>query len=82
MKTYDRIAKELFNKEGWQGLIDGWTDMLKRWGHPTTLKELFGDVNNSTIDKLVESCKHRPISGYFEGGVMKDDFIKECYAVM
>jgi len=23
LKTYDRIAKEVFGKEGWQGLIDG-----------------------------------------------------------
>lgn len=42
LELYDKIAQEVFNKRGWEGLIQGWIETLKRWGHPTTLKELFG----------------------------------------
>ena len=37
LKTYERIAKDVFGKEGWEGLIEGFQAMLKQWNHPITL---------------------------------------------
>ena len=39
-KTYAKIAKEVFGKEGAAGLIEGFQEMLTRWEHPLTLNQL------------------------------------------
>ncbi|CAL5997135.1 Alcohol_dehydrogenase [Hexamita inflata] len=66
--TYDRMAKEIFGREGWQGLYDGFKEVLVRWGHPTTLDELFGrkmtEEDRAELLRVFNmnsiSCNHYP----------------------
>lgn len=82
LKQYDRIAREVFGKQGWEGLIEGWTDMLKRWKHPTTLKELFGKDDQALRDELFRVCELRPFSGYWPDMRIPADIIKRSYELM
>ncbi|CAL6057894.1 Alcohol_dehydrogenase [Hexamita inflata] len=83
LKTFDRIAREVFGKQGWQGLIEGFQDMLKRWGHPTTLNELFGkEVTEEDRKELLRIFMMLPISGYYADGKLPEDIAWECYKIM
>lgn len=82
LATYDRIAREVFGRQGWQGLIDGWIEMIKRWEHPTTLKELFGEADDKLRSELVRVCKLLPYSSYWPDHKIPDDIIKRSYELM
>lgn len=75
LNTYNRMAKEIYGKEGWQGLCEGWKDMLKSWNHPTTLDELFGrPATQADRDELLRVFMLKP-------GV-PEDLIRDAYKYM
>ncbi|CAL6079890.1 Alcohol_dehydrogenase [Hexamita inflata] len=83
LKTFDRIAREVFNKQGWQGLIEGFQDMLKRWGHPTTLNELFGrEVNEEERKELLRIFMMFPLCLHYPDGKLPEDIAWETYKAM
>lgn len=52
--------------------------MVRRWGHPTTLKELYGrDVTKEDRDEILRVFMLRPGCNYFENKVMPEDLAKE-----
>ncbi|CAL6067383.1 Alcohol_dehydrogenase [Hexamita inflata] len=83
LKTYNRIAKEVFGREGWQGLVEGFQTLLKKWGHPTTLNELFGrNMDEKDRAQLLEIFKLRPRCGYYADGRLPEEIAKDAYTYM
>lgn len=82
LEAYNRIAKEVFGKEGYQGLIDGFLELLKRWKHPTTLNELFGkEMTQDDREELAKVYMMRPVGNY-PPEVDVASFVREVYKVM
>ncbi|CAL6083004.1 Alcohol_dehydrogenase [Hexamita inflata] len=83
LKTFDRIAREVFGKEGWQGLIEGFQGMLKKWGHPTTLNELFGkEVTLEERKELLRIFMMLPICGHYPDGQLPEEIAWAAYQAM
>ena len=57
--------------------------MLKRWGHPLTLNELFGrEVTKEDREELKKIVMMRPISGWYADGKLPESLIQESYEIM
>ncbi|CAL5980593.1 Alcohol_dehydrogenase [Hexamita inflata] len=83
LNTYDRMAKEIFNKAGWQGLIQGFQDQLKKWGHPTTLNELFGrQVEDNERKIIMDIYKQCPVCGHYTDFRLPDDITADTFKFM
>ena len=83
LHTYDRIAKEVFGKQGWQGLIEGFQEVLKRWQHPLTLDELFGKkMEQKDRDELLKVFMMKPVSGFYPDGKCPEDLARDAYKYM
>ncbi|CAL6081355.1 Alcohol_dehydrogenase [Hexamita inflata] len=83
LKTYDRIAREVFGKQGWQGLIEGFQAQLKKWGHPTSLNELFGrTMGEAERNELLKVYMMRPVCGYYPTGCLPEDIARDAYKYM
>ncbi|GIQ87468.1 hypothetical protein KIPB_009513, partial [Kipferlia bialata] len=77
---WERLAKDLFGGETWQDLVAGLKDMLKRWGHPTTLSALLDrEIVEADIAQLTETFMMRPFSGYREDKVLPKDEAEAIY---
>ncbi|CAL6014832.1 Alcohol_dehydrogenase [Hexamita inflata] len=83
LQMYDRMAKEVFGREGWQGVIDGFQTQLKKWGHPTSLNELFGrEVGEEERIQLLEIFKKRPVCGHYPDMKLPEDIAADTYKYM
>ncbi|CAL6056389.1 Alcohol_dehydrogenase [Hexamita inflata] len=83
LNTYDRMAKEIFNKTGWQSLIQGFQDQLKKWGHPTTLNELFGrQVEDNERKIIMDIYKQCPVCGHYTDFRLPDDITADTFKFM
>eukprot|EP00703_Trepomonas_sp_PC1_P004102 JAP92504.1 Alcohol dehydrogenase [Trepomonas sp. PC1] len=82
LQTYDRIAKEVFEKEGWQGLVEGFQDLLRKWKHPLTLNELYKrEVGQEEREQLIKVYMMKPIGNY-QAETNVEEFVREVYKVM
>ncbi|CAL5997721.1 Alcohol_dehydrogenase [Hexamita inflata] len=83
LRTYDRIAREVFGKQGWQGLIEGFQTQLKKWGHPTSLNELFGrTMGDAERSELLKVYMMRPVCGYYPTGCLPEEIARDAYKYM
>ncbi|CAL5999006.1 Alcohol_dehydrogenase [Hexamita inflata] len=83
LKTYDRMARELFGKQGWQGLIEGFQAQLKKWGHPTTLDELFGrKMGDEDRKQLLDIFMLRPGCYHYPTGMLPEDIARDSFKYM
>lgn len=73
LQAYNRCAREIFDvrvtdddrtDKGWKGLIEGIQAVLLRWGHPTTLDELFGKkMTDGEREELLQVYMKKPVKG-------------------
>ena len=56
--------------------------MLRKWKHPTTLKELYGrDVLDEEREELLKVYMMKPIGNY-PAGTNVEEFAREVYKIM
>lgn len=83
LEVYDALAKQVYGKSDWQGLIEGWVEMVTRWGHPTTLAELYGrEITQTDRDDILRVFLMKPFCLYYEDRKCPEELAKATIGFM